>query len=536
MARARRHDLEGYRAKRDFSRTPEPSGLERRPIARADHLRFVIHKHDATRLHYDLRLEIGGSFRSWAVTRGPSLDPAEKRLAVEVENHPLAYGDFEGTIPQGEYGGGTVMIWDRGFWAPEGRDDPAKALSAGELKFIIAGTKLQGSWVLVRMRQRPNETHVNWLLIKHRDKWATPGVDDILRKDRSAASRRTMSQIAGGKGAAAEPFITTGGKTAADAVWNQKASATARQAAARAGTPRGKPMAPPALPKLSHPDRVLWPDCGVTKKDLAEYLAAASRWMLPHLAGRPCSLLRAPEGIAAETFFQRHPMAGQSVKISTVRADAKHEPYLQIDDAEALVALAQISVVELHPWNSAPFEVDRPGRLVFDLDPAPDVPFDRVVEAANFLRRKLVEVGLVPFCKTTGGKGLHVVTPLDGRSGDWSQAKLFAQTLCAALATAEPERFVMNMAKKARKGRIFLDYLRNEKFATAVAPLSPRARPGAPVSMPLKWSQVRTGLDPSRFTTATAIKLLERDLPWADYDTSGRSLTTAAAALVAGAR
>jgi bifunctional non-homologous end joining protein LigD len=219
--------LKAYRAKRDFKKTSEPSGDH--AIRTAEFPRFVIQKHDATRLHYDLRLEVDGVFKSWAVTKGPSLDPHTKRLAVEVEDHPLDYGDFEGTIPKGEYGGGTVMLWDRGFWLPEGNVSPEEALRKGELKFVLAGDKLQGSWVLVRMNKEGARN--NWLLIKHRDEWAKDGDPDaILRKDRSVASGRTMNQIASGKGSAPKPFMLSRRRMGSDAIWHSDRAAASSEA------------------------------------------------------------------------------------------------------------------------------------------------------------------------------------------------------------------------------------------------------------------------------------------------------------------
>ncbi|MGD9785907.1 MAG: non-homologous end-joining DNA ligase [Hyphomicrobiaceae bacterium] len=531
--------LTEYRRKRDFSKTPEPEGAGTPRIAASEHLRFVIQKHDATRLHYDLRLELGDVFKSWAVTRGPSLDPAEKRLAVEVEDHPLEYGDFEGTIPKGEYGGGTVMIWDRGFWAPE-LDAPAQAqLDKGELKFVLAGTKLQGSWVLVRLKPKPGEKRSNWLLIKHKDRWATPGRDEVLEQDRSVASRRTMDKIAAGKGKPPAPFMTVGAKLPAASRWDSKATAQAQERLAVARQKAG-PSTAVQMPKLTTPERILWPDGDgsgnarpLTKRDLAEYLLAIAPWMIAHLYGRPTSLLRAPEGIARETFFQRHPLAGQQGKVAAVTVDREHEPYLQIDDAQSIVSMSQLSVIELHPWNCAPFQPHVPGRLVFDLDPGPGVAFDRTIDAARDLRRRLDALGLVAFCKTTGGKGLHVVTPLlPDASVSWDQAKLFAQTVCAQMAADEPDRYVTKMTKALRAGKIYLDYLRNDFTATAVAPLSPRARPGAAVSMPLNWSQVRKGLEPLRFTILSAPQLLERAAPWKGYERSARPLKDAIATLL----
>lgn len=232
--------LSQYRAKRDFKRTKEPSGQAR--VRGADYPRFVIQKHDATRLHYDLRLEMDGVFKSWAVTKGPSLDPRDKRLAVEVEDHPLDYGDFEGTIPEGEYGGGTVMLWDRGFWLPEGDESPEEALRRGELKFVLAGDKLQGGWVLVRMKtDRDGGKRNNWLLIKHKDEWAKSDGDAALRKDRSVASGRTMKQIASGKGPGPRAFMLSRSKAAAPgAVWHSNEAAADAAPARRARKPAAR--------------------------------------------------------------------------------------------------------------------------------------------------------------------------------------------------------------------------------------------------------------------------------------------------------
>lgn len=529
MARKTDNKLADYQAKRDFAKTAEPSGLADVEVRASDHLRFVIQKHDASRLHYDLRLEWDGAFLSWAVTRGPSLDPGEKRLAVEVEDHPLAYGDFEGTIPKGEYGGGTVMIWDRGFWAPETDEDVGASLKRGELKFVLAGAKLKGSFVLVRMKPKAGQaksagdgTH-NWLLIKHKDDWATPGEDRVLDWDKSVASKRSMAQIAAGRGKPPEPFMTVGGDATPAASWNE---ADTRETKLK--RLRDVASGDPSLPKLTSADRVLWPDAGYTKSDLAAYLVDAAAWMMPHIGGRPCSLVRAPEGIGKETFFQRHVMPGLPQRIGRVKVADDKEAYLQFDDPQTLVDVAQLSVVEVHPWNSAPYKPEVPDRLVFDLDPGPDVTFDDVVAAARQVRDYLEALGLVGFCKTTGGKGLHVVTPLAFDKGlRFEQAKLFSQTVAAKLASAEPGRYVTTMAKRMRKGRIFIDYLRNDWKATAVAPLSPRARPGAPVSMPLNWPQVRKGLDPMRFTLKTAVGLIAKADAWSGYEAARRPLAGA---------
>ncbi len=279
--------------------------------------------------------------------------------------------------------------------------------------------------------------------------------------------------------------------------------------------------------RISHPDKVLWPKskagAAVTKLDLARYMAAAAARMLPHVEERPISVVRTPDGIEGETFYQRHKLLGTAVPMLALKVSGETQPFLGVGSAEGLVALAQQAVTEIHPWGSAKGAPDSPERIILDLDPAPDLPFARVIEGAQELRRRLTKLGLVPFVKTTGGKGLHVVVAIK-KGASWAEVKAFAKAVAAALEEDEPERYTTTIAKKARTGKIFVDYLRNDRTSTGVAPWSPRARPGAPIAVPITWAQVKAGLEPGKFTIATSGPLLKKADPWAGLAKSAKAL------------
>ena len=301
-----------------------------------------------------------------------------------------------------------------------------------------------------------------------------------------------------------------------------------------------RPQLKPKLPdiRLTHPDRVVYPDRGITKRDLAAYYAQVADWMLPHIIGRPLALVRCPAGVDGPHFFQKHPPEGLPSVVQRIRIQEKNQmnTYLIVNDLEGLVTLVQFGALEIHIWGARGDDVERPDRLVFDLDPDPAVGWGQVVEAAFLLRGTLSEIGLTSFVKTTGGKGLHVVVPVDRRLG-WADVKPFCKAVAGLLETTAPERFLTNMSKAARRGKIFIDYLRNERGATAVAPYSCRARAGAPVAMPLSWEELSNVKGPQEFTVENVpqrLAGLKRD-PWRDLVRTRQTVTAQARKLIAGA-
>ncbi|MDE2201750.1 MAG: DNA ligase D [Burkholderiaceae bacterium] len=862
--------LADYRHKRDFTRTQEPAGARRRTDERRANgtLRFVIQKHDATRLHYDFRLELDGTLKSWAVPKGPSLDPADKRLAVHVEDHPLDYADFEGHIPEGQYGGGDVIVWDRGTWHPHG--DPRQAYREGKLKFELDGEKLHGAWALVRthLRDSGRQAKEQWLLIKERDDAVRPSSDydvtqalpasvisgenvgtgprDKGRRNRTASARpeteatvlppdgatpaalprtlepqlatlvdappasgewdyevkfdgyRILARIDGGTirlfsrngrdwtaklprqartlhalglreawldgeavvmgergvpdfqalqnafetahaeqiayflfdipfcngmdlrgvplrerrallqrildaapgdlerdavlfsgtfNAAPDDLLASACSMALEGVIGKRSDAPYRSGrgpawiklkcgqrqefviggysapkgsrsgfgalllgvvddagalryAGRVGTgfnetslralhddlgglstatppfanpPTGadardvqwvrpervaeiafaewtregivrqavfrglrddKPArsivretarqpraaarkehrtvnasAPEILQRqpwrkertgaeriagvdITHPDRIIEKASGTDKADLARYYASVAEWMLPHLRNRPVSLVRAPDGIDGERFFQKHSAALKLQGITQLdpSLDPGHPSLLAIDSPEALVGAVQMGTVEFHTWNALADRIEQPDRIVFDIDPDPALPFARVIEATQLMLALLDELGLQGLLKTSGGHGLHVVVPLARReSAGWEALKTFAQAVVQHMAKTFPDRFVAKMGPQNRVGKIFIDYLRNNRGASTVAAYSVRARVGLPVSVPIRRDELAGLQSASQWTLRTLpgrLATLDGD-PWADGSHTRQSVTAA---------
>ena len=819
------HSIGKYRARRDFTRTPEPGPSSRQAAANAPI--FVVQKHNATRLHFDFRLEHGGVLWSWAVPKGPSLDPKDKRLAVHVEDHPVDYAQFEGVIPKGNYGAGTVEIWDRGTWEAVGVD-PSADLAAGELKFRLFGERLHGNFVLVRLKPRPTERGENWLLIKEHDTDEKPGADaaalerkklkaaakssaarpvvaqsaawrppdgarrgalprtqapmlasnadappegdewlseikfdgyrllafkdgagtrlltrngldwtnrlphvaaaitalpaksllvdgelvalqpdglssfaalqaalsegrdaslnfyvfDLLHRDgydlrplplterkqalselvsgdgmlrfsehleastpkvraRACAMglegiicKRANAPYKAGRGGAwlklkcqgRDEFVVLGwtlpqgsrsglgslhlgfydakgalhyaggcGSGFADAVLKSLSKTLAGIAtdpppdlllteekppaglhwvrpdlvcevqytgwsgagrlrhAVFLGLREDKPASdivrdiPDAEAKrvklstligshsgrivtarkpsaraadvdgirLTHPDRELWP--GITKQALADYWSQVAQAALPGIAHRPLALVRCPEGIDGEHFFQKHANRGMPSQLHEGECD--NAPYLALNDAQGLVACAQMSAIELHSWGSTEADAAHPDRLIFDLDPGEGVAWRDIVAAAHDMRKRLEAEGLPSFCRTSGGKGLHVVVPLIPKA-NWDKARAWSRAFAERAERDAPDKYVASIPKARRRGRILIDWLRNGLGSTAVASFSPRARPNATVAMPVAWSEVTARLDPQKFTIQTAPSRMDRDV-WPGFDKGG---------------
>jgi len=494
--------LETYQKMRDFKRTPEPRGR----VAARNGYRFVVQEHHASMLHFDFRLEMGGVLKSWSVRKGPSLDPAVKRLAVETEDHPVEYLKFEGHIPEGEYGAGEHMIWDEGTYKLLSKEDPLAQLAAGRVKFELKGRKLRGEWSLVRFAGREGQ----WLLIKSNDEHAEPGWELELRMP--AGDAKTVRNEKKKTAAARKAVKRTGGakkKTAG------KAAPAARAFASKELAGDVDVKVASHVVSLTSLDRVYWPDEGLTKGDLVRYYYEVSEHLLPYLKDRPLIMKRYPAGIKGESFHQHDvDAAPEFVRTAalTVEDGGGHEvDYIVGDNLPTLLYMANLGAIERHTWHSRVRNLDRPDWFVFDLDPGPGVEFETICELALAVREVLGRAELESYPKTSGSRGVHVYVPIKSEYS-YDEVAEAAERVATIVARENAEVATVERAlKRRRRGQIYVDHMQNARGKSVVAPYSVRPRPGASVSAPLEWSEVaRKKITPQSFTIINMMKRIDK--------------------------
>ncbi|MGV3502267.1 MAG: non-homologous end-joining DNA ligase [Adhaeribacter sp.] len=487
--------LKEYNAKRDFSQTGEPSNPDH-PEKGA--LRFVVQRHQASTLHYDFRLEMEGVLKSWAVPKGPSLNPADKRLAMLVEDHPFSYRSFEGDIPKGNYGAGHVDIWDEGTYhatettdRKKGEKSLLEGLKNGRLSFVLRGRKLQGEFSLVEMKGRQKNA---WLLVKKDDEQAVHEpyqAEDLAEGGAKAAPRKKKST-----------------KAKADL----PAEAPARKKT-RSAPKKGEPRQIDGIQvTLTSLDKLYWPQEKITKGDLIGYYQQVAPYLLPYLKDRPESLLRHPMGIQGHSFF--HKDVGETapdwVETAPILSESTGEQvhYIVCQNAATLAYLNNLGCIQLNPWNSRIGQLEQPDWAVIDLDPGENT-YDQVVEVALVVKQVADAIGADCYVKTSGATGMHIFFPLGGRY-PFDLVKDFAHRFARRVHEQLPELTSLERAPKERRYQVYLDYLQNAIGQTIAAPYSVRPRPGAPVSAPLRWEEVKQGLDPGAFTLRNMPARLEK--------------------------
>ena len=483
--------LETYQKMRDFRRTPEPKGS----VSKANRRRFVVQEHHASKLHFDFRLEVGGVLKSWSVPRGPSLDPAQKRLAVETEDHPVEYLKFEGTIPEGEYGAGEHMKWDGGTYRVLGETAAAEQLEAGRLDFELEGEKLRGAFTLVRMKGRAGE----WLLFKRTDEFAEEGWE--LRLRRPVDGRETIGGKAKGRGPKAE-----GGGAAKGGAGRVRKFDTSKAAEGGKVVPAGRALKAKALEgdvsvrvgrdvvPLTHLERAYWPEDGYTKGDLVRYYHEVARVILPYLKDRPLIMKRYPSGVQGP-FFHQHDVNEAPAFVRTVPLQVEdgggHEvDYIVGDSAATLLYMANLGAIERHPWHSRVADLERPDWLVFDLDPSEGVEFETICDVALTTRDVLARIGLESYPKTSGSRGIHIYVPVKP-AYDYESVAELAEQVATVVAREQSAVATVERSKRKRGERmIYVDHMQNARGKSVVAPYSVRPKPGATVSAPLEWREV----------------------------------------------
>jgi bifunctional non-homologous end joining protein LigD len=482
--------LEEYRKKRDFTKTREPEGKAR---SKRDAPIFVIQEHHATRLHWDLRLEDEGVLKSWAVPKEPTLDPSLKRLAVQVEDHPLDYATFEGTIPKGQYGGGTVSIWDHGTYENLMAAKPkpmsvAEALEAGHLEFALHGERLNGRFALVRMRWHDG-SKPQWLLIKMKDEYSdTPSEKPKPAARRSPKKEPSLFPDTDGPDEGAKPAPRRNAKTRESRSENDV--------------------------KLTNADKLMFPDDGITKGDVFAYYERIADELLPYLRDRPATLERLPDGISgpdAPHFYQKNTPKYYPDWIPRIELPAeggKKVNYALVNSREALLYLVNDGTLTFHVWLSRVADLDRPDIVLFDLDPGRASLAD-AVEVAERLHATLDDEGVPAFVKTSGKSGLHVLVPWKSRGG-FDEARAWARDIATRLANEMPDQATVQIRKAARGDRVYIDVLQNARGHHVVPPFVLRPIAGAPVSYPLDWSKLARDLDPKVYNLKSVFKYLAR--------------------------
>ncbi|HET6965145.1 MAG TPA: DNA polymerase ligase N-terminal domain-containing protein [Acidimicrobiales bacterium] len=507
---AGRPPLGEYRAKRDFGRTPEPEGASADAPAGAPPERlFVVQLHRARRRHYDFRLEVDGVLASWAMPKGPSLDPGVRSLAVHVEDHPLEYRSFEGVIPAGQYGGGDVTVWDQGTWSPAKTDDPATAIAAGELHFDLFGEKLRGRFVLVRTRRQGGKEQ--WLMLHKHDEWAVDGwsPDD---HPLSVKSGRTNEQVGADPAAvwhsdrpAGEAEVATGAAVYEPPIPDEL-DALDRLGGGGQWTVQGR------LLKLTNLDKVLFParpgEPPVTKRDLIRYYVTVGPVMLPYLADRPVNLHRYPNGSDRPGFWHKQVPAYAPEWLRRWRYEdagpGDSDCYFVLDSVQALAWMANYGALELHPWTSSIPDVHRPTWALIDIDPGPDTSGEEVLILARLFRAGLEHLKIVGVPKVTGQRGIHIWIPVvPGYT--FHDTSAWVEKLSRAVGATVPDLVSWTWQKNARQGRARLDYTQNAINKTLVAPYSARPAAGAPVSAPITWDELD---DPNLRSDAWTVRTL----------------------------
>ena len=460
-------NLKKYNNKRNFNKTSEPVGKIK---VKHQRKRFVVQHHLASHDHYDLRLELNGTLKSFAVPKGLSYKVGEKRLAVMVEDHPYSYRNFEGIIPKGEYGGGTVMIFDEGYW--ECYDNPNTSFKKGIVKFKLDGQRLKGSWSLIHLKEN------NWLLIKEKDQYAN--YTDISKYKTSVKTGRTMKEILKNK-----TFVKDNDKTYIETI------------------------------EITNPNKVIYNKPKITKLDIVKYYQKVAKRMLPYLDKRLISTIRCPNGMNGDKFFKKHlEKKRDGIKKVIIPSLNHKEDYYYIETISGLISEVGMNSYEFHIWGGH-LPSNKPDMMVFDLDPDENVSLKKLREGVKDLKSILDSLSLKSFLKTSGGKGYHVVVPIHSIK-NWDDFRLTAKNIAKLMEMKWPDKYVSNMSKKKRKNKIYIDWVRNNYGSTSVCPYSIRLRDNAPVSMPIKWNELDK-IKPNEITMKEALKRINKKDPWEGF-------------------